>query len=83
MLLKATPTATDLQPGDLLVLSKPSVPGVTNALPYVGVGVVAWQVLRFVGGRYHLWTGTGIRTLSVAEIERGVAEGLWEIEERS
>ena len=78
MLLPSPPKAELLQAGDLLRLTVPSYPGTEFGGP-----IEAFEVLRFVGGRFHLDAKVTTLTKTVADIERGVALGKWEIEYRS
>ena len=68
-----------LRPGAMLRLAEPFTPGAgKNALPWLGVSVVAMKVIRVLGDVVHL-SCLGVRVLSREQIAEGVRAGKWQV----
>ena len=66
----------------MLRLAEPFTPGAgKNALPWLGVSVVAMKVIRVLGDVVHL-SCLGVRVLTKEQIERGVRSGKWKIQHK-
>lgn len=77
MLRRATVT---VQPGDLLRLDRGWTPGVGNSLPYMGLSVVAYEVIRVIGDEVHLF-GIDTFTRRMIAVEAELAIGKLSLEE--
>lgn len=69
-----------LEPGDLLRLAKPLLPGAgKSCLPSLQVSIVAYEVLRVVGDVVHLF-GFDTFTKRLPEVDAGILNGKWKHE---